>query len=54
MRSYSKYIFIISISIVNRMALWRKLYLQSNIKEVLCLSFSISISALCFASLSYS
>ena len=53
MRSYSNYKFIISISIFNRMALWRTLYLQSNIKEVLCLSFSISISSLCFSSFSY-
>ena len=53
MRSYSNYKFIISISIFNRMALWRTLYLQSNIKEVLCLSFYISISSLCFSSFSY-
>ena len=39
MRSYSNYKFIISISIFNRMALWRTLCLQSNIKEVLCLHF---------------
>ena len=46
--SYSNYKFIITISIFNRMALWRSLCLQSNIEEVLCLSFSITISSLWF------
>ena len=53
MRTYRNYKFIVSISIFNRMALWRTLYLQSNIKEVLCLSFSVSISSVCFSSYSY-
>ena len=38
---------------LKRMTLWRTIYLQSNIKEVLCLSFSISIPSLCFSSFSY-
>merc|ERR1712071_641723 len=37
--SYSNYKFIISFSIFNRMGLWRTLCLQSNIEEVLSLSF---------------
>merc|ERR1712070_967321 len=36
---YSNYKFIISFSIFNRMGLWRILYSQSNIEEVLSLSF---------------
>merc|ERR1712232_1094769 len=37
--SYSNYKFIISFSIFNRMGLWRILYSQSNIEEVLYHSF---------------
>merc|ERR1711976_597162 len=44
--SYSNYKFIISFSMFNRMGLWRILCLQSNIEEVLSLSFSTPIS--CF------
>merc|ERR1712039_1041529 len=47
--SYSNYKFIISFSIFNRMGLWRTLCLQSNIEEVLSLSFSIPISSLWFS-----
>merc|ERR1712050_736177 len=47
--SYSNYKFIISFSIFNRMGLWRILCLQSNIEEVLSLSFSIPISSLWFS-----
>merc|ERR1712056_14224 len=43
--SYSNYKFIISFSIFNRMALWRILCTQSNIEEVLSLTFSIPISS---------
>merc|ERR1712157_717508 len=46
--SYSNYKFIISFSIFSRMGLWRILCLQSNIEEVLSLSFSIPISSLWF------
>merc|ERR1711866_22972 len=46
--SYSNYKFIISFSIFNRMGLWRTLCLQSNIEEVLSLSFSTPISSLWF------
>merc|ERR1711959_751335 len=46
--SYSNYKFIISFSIFNRMALWRILCLQSNIEEVLSLSFYFPISSLWF------
>ena len=46
--SYSNYKFIISFSIFNRMGFWRTLSLQSNIEEVLSLSFSIPISSLWF------
>merc|ERR1711998_560504 len=46
--SYSNYKFIISFSILIRMDLWRTLCLQSNIEEVLSLSFSIPISSLWF------
>merc|ERR1719329_608088 len=45
--SYSNYKFIISFSIFSRMALWRILCSQSNIEEVLSLSFSTPISCLC-------
>merc|ERR1712187_470168 len=48
--SYSNYKFIISFSIFNRMGLWRILCSQSNIEEVLSLSFSSSISSLWFCS----
>merc|ERR1712178_140434 len=37
--SYSNYKFIISFSIFNRMDLWRILCSQSNIKEILSISF---------------
>merc|ERR1712061_791018 len=46
--SYSNYKFIISFSIFSRMGLWRTLCLQSNIEEVLSLSFSIPISSFWF------
>merc|ERR1711912_24313 len=46
--SYSNYKFIISFSIFNRMGLWRTLCLQSNIEEVLSLSFFITIHSLWF------
>ena len=46
--SYSNYKFIISFSMFNRMGLWRTLCLQSNIEEVLSLSFCIPISSLWF------
>merc|ERR1712232_1211012 len=46
--SYSNCKFIISFSIFSRMALWRTLCLQSNIEEVLYLSFSTPISSLWF------
>merc|ERR1712032_552354 len=42
--------FIISFSIFNRMGLWRILCSQSNIEEVLSLSFSIPFSSLWFCS----
>merc|ERR1712176_143602 len=48
--SYSNYKFIISFSIFNRMDLWRILCSQSNIEEVLSLSFSTPISSLWFCS----
>merc|ERR1712193_304571 len=48
--SYSNYKFIISFSIFNRMGLWRILCLQSNIEEVLSLSFSTPTSPLWFYS----
>merc|ERR1711972_284419 len=48
--SYSNYKFIISFSIFNRMDLWRILCSQSNIEEVLSLSFSSPISSLWFSS----
>merc|ERR1712190_611839 len=48
--SYSNYKFIISFSIFNRMDLWRILSSQSNIEEVLSLSFSTPISSLWFYS----
>merc|ERR1712056_124404 len=51
--SYSNYKFIISFSIFNRMGLWRTLCLQSNIEEVLSLSFSIPISSLWIFNSSY-
>merc|ERR1712066_3453 len=51
--SYSNYKFIISFSIFNRMGLWRILYSQSNIEEVLSLSFSIAISSLWFYNSSF-
>merc|ERR1712137_535321 len=38
--------FIISFSMFNRMGLWRTLCLQSNIEEVLSVSFCIPISSL--------
>merc|ERR1712196_549162 len=47
--SYSNYKFIISFSIFDRVGLWRTLCLQSNIEEVLSLSFSIPISSLWFS-----
>merc|ERR1711972_543467 len=46
--SYSNYKFIISFSIFNRRGLWRILCSQSNIEEVLSLSFSTPISPLWF------
>merc|ERR1712222_242710 len=48
--SYSNYKFIISFSIFNRMDLWRILCSQSNIEEVLSLSFSTPFSSLWFCS----
>merc|ERR1712193_602779 len=45
---YSNYKFIISFSIFSRMGLWRILCSQSNIEEVLSLSFSTPISSLWF------
>merc|ERR1712113_1191039 len=42
--SYSNYKFIISFSIFSRMDLWRILCSQSNIEEVLSLSFSTPFS----------
>ena len=53
MGGYSNYKFTISHSIFKRMALWRTLCLQSNIEEVLCLSFYMFISSLWFSSLLY-
>merc|ERR1712014_356451 len=44
--SYSNYKFIISFSMFSRMGLWGILCSQSNIEEVLSLSFSTSISHL--------
>merc|ERR1712078_252869 len=41
--SYSNYKFIITFSMFSRMDLWRILCLQSNIEEVLSLSFSTPI-----------
>merc|ERR1711933_195820 len=46
--SYCNYKFIISFSIFSRMGLWGILCSQSNIEEVLSLSFSTSISHLWF------
>merc|ERR1711861_86748 len=46
--SYSNYKFIISFSMFSRMGLWGILCSQSNIEEVLSLSFSITISPLWF------
>merc|ERR1711874_422131 len=46
--SYSNYKFIISCTMFNRMGLWGTLCLQSNIEEVLSLSFSTSIFHLWF------
>merc|ERR1712178_374573 len=46
--SYSNYKFIISFSIFNRMGFWRILCSQSNIEEVLRLSFFTPISYLWF------
>merc|ERR1711979_182852 len=43
--SYCNYKSLISISIFSRISLWRTLCLQSNIEEVLYLSFSTSISS---------
>merc|ERR1711967_165883 len=43
--SYSNYKFILSFSMFNRMGLWRILCSQSNIEEVLSLSFCIPISS---------
>merc|ERR1712046_167629 len=48
--SYSNYKFIISFSIFSRVGLWRILCSQSNIEEVLSLSFSTPISSLWFSS----
>merc|ERR1712048_1314456 len=47
--SYGNYKFIISFSIFNRMDLWRILCSQSNIEEVLSLSFYLPISPLWFS-----
>merc|ERR1712117_348921 len=47
--SYSNSKFIISFSIFNRMGFWRTLCSQSNIEEVLSLSFSTPISSCGFA-----
>merc|ERR1712040_21579 len=46
--SYSNYKFIISFSMFSRMGLWGILCSQSNIEEVLSLSFSTPISPLWF------
>merc|ERR1712170_218165 len=46
--SYSNYKFIISFSMFSRMGLWGILSSQSNIEEVLSLSFSTPIFPLCF------
>merc|ERR1712226_522691 len=46
---YSNYKFIISFSIFSRMGLWRILCSQSNIEEVLSLSFYPPISSLWFS-----
>merc|ERR1711976_1004727 len=46
--SYSNYKFIISFSVFSRMGLWGILCSQSNIEEVLSLSFSTPISPLWF------
>merc|ERR1711904_266459 len=46
--SYSNHKFIISFSMFSRMGLWGILSSQSNIEEVLSLSFSTPISPLCF------
>merc|ERR1711881_571610 len=46
--SYSNYKFIISFSMFSRMDLWGILCSQSNIEEVLSLSFSTPISPLWF------
>merc|ERR1712045_488389 len=46
--SYSNYKFIISCTMFSRMDLWGILCSQSNIEEVLSLSFSTSISHLWF------
>ena len=51
--SYSYYKFIITISIINRIHLWRTLYLQSNIEEIFYLSFRIPISSLWFSGFTY-
>merc|ERR1712032_106008 len=48
--SYSNYKFIISFSISSRMLMWRILCSQSNIEEVLSLSFSTPISFVWFCS----
>merc|ERR1711933_220209 len=48
--SYSNYKFIISCTMFSRMDLWGILCSQSNIEEVLSLSFSTSISHLWFCS----
>merc|ERR1711904_192318 len=48
--SYSNYKFIFSFSMFNRMGLWGILCSQSNIEEVLSLSFSTPISPLWFYS----
>merc|ERR1711967_33830 len=46
---YSNYKFIISFSRFNRMGLWRILCSQSNIEEVLSLSFYLPISSFGFS-----
>merc|ERR1712022_62636 len=51
--SYSNYKFIFSFSMFNRMGLWGILCSQSNIEEVLSLSFSTPISPLWFYSSSF-
>merc|ERR1711904_564014 len=50
---YSYYEFIIPFSLSNRMGMWRTLCLQSNIEEVLSISFLFTISCSWFCSSSF-